>query len=763
MRPDRPTDGSREAPPYGWAAVATLAVGLLYILTLSRSTAFWDTSEYIATAHIMGIPHPPGNPTFVVLGRFWDLLLAPLGLSTAAKINLFSAAVSASAHGLWFLVVHRMMSHISPDRTFRLIGAFSAVILSATAFTVWNQSNVNEKVYTVSLLTIALISWLAVRWRENIGLGKDDNLLVLMVFILALSVGNHLMAFLVAPALALFVLLVRPATVLNVRLYMAGLVVAVLGLSIHLFLPIRAEQQPIINEGAPVCESTAGALTSILTFGGAGCEELSASLSREQYSKPSVLERPVPFWAQMGNYIQYFDWQWARSVQGRSAGFAWARAGVTSIFVLLGLAGILTLIVADRPAGLYQLVLFGTLSVALVFYLNFKYGFSFPAPPEMAGFREVRERDYFFIVGFSIWGLWSGLGLAALWRWLRKESWLPGWAPHAVLALAFVPLALNWSWASRAHDYSARDWAYNLLMSVEPYAVLVTNGDNDTFPLWYLQEVEGIRRDVTVVVGSYLRTEWYAGQLIGLSRPCELGESAADDPTVIRCQRPYDASNTGAMYVSSGAEAESAGKVPLLVDAPPRMPDAPILDLGPPEIAQLVRSYVPASPGRIYDLGGVITRVPDSVDLYPEHRLLQFIIHSSIGRRPIYFAATGYLPYELGLSPYLLRQGLAYRVLPEPVRDLAPEGVAELAPSENTAFIGQWVDVPRTERLAWEVFQHRGGFPEEWPHWPDRASSGIPAYYGWMHEALAQAALTAGDQDAASRNFNRSEAFQRLR
>ena len=56
------------------------------------------------------------------------------------------------------------------------------------------------------------------------------------------------------------------------------------------------------------------------------------------------------------------------------------------------------------------------------------------------------------------------------------------------------PALLNWSWASRRNDYAARDWAYNLLISVEPYGVLFTNGDNDTFPLWYVQEVEGIRQ-----------------------------------------------------------------------------------------------------------------------------------------------------------------------------------------------------------------------------------------------------------------------------
>ena len=89
-----------------------------------------------------------------------------------------------------------------------------------------------------------------------------------------------------------------------------------------------------------------------------------------------------------------------------------------------------------------------------------------------------------------------------------------------ILALALIPLALNWSWATRTYDYAARDWAYNLLQSVEPYSVLFTNGDNDTFPLWYLQEVEGIRRDVTVIVTSYLNTDWYTKQLKDLTTPC---------------------------------------------------------------------------------------------------------------------------------------------------------------------------------------------------------------------------------------------------
>src|SRR5690606_1397865 len=257
------------------------------------------------------------------------------------------------------------------------------------------------------------------------------------------------------------------------------------------------------------------------------------------------------FAAQLGNYFQYFDWQWARSVAGPDPLFGGARPLFTLAFLLLGLYGALAHYRKDRPSWAFIGILFLTLSFGLTFYLNFRYGYSYATDrfPDME-MHEVRERDYFFIVGFSVWGLWAGLGIAALWQRVAAElrerlagaAARPGRAQlfaAPVLAVALVPLVLNWSWASRAHDYSARDWAYNLLMSVEPYGVLFTNGDNDTFPLWYLQEVEGIRRDVTVIVMSYLNTPWYVKQLRQLTTPCAPGVDPDADPTRIICQRPY--------------------------------------------------------------------------------------------------------------------------------------------------------------------------------------------------------------------------------
>src|SRR4029079_8382536 len=92
-----------------------------------------------------------------------------------------------------------------------------------------------------------------------------------------------------------------------------------------------------------------------------------------------------------------------------------------------------------------------------------------------------------------------------------RRSWLMA-AP--ILLIALVPLFSNWKSASRAGHYFTQQWARDYLNSLEPYAIVITNGDNDTFPLWYAQEVEGVRRDVTVAVTSLLHTDWYPRALL---------------------------------------------------------------------------------------------------------------------------------------------------------------------------------------------------------------------------------------------------------
>jgi hypothetical protein len=747
-------------PPYGAAALAAAAVFTLYVITLSPTTAFWDTSEYIATGHILGIPHPPGNPLFVVLAKAWSLMLAPLGLEVATRINLFSAFMSAATHGLWFLVVHHVLRYFSEDRRFRLVGAATAVLVSATAFTVWSQSNVNEKVYTVSLLTIALLTWLAFRWQENLGRGKDDNLLILMAFILALSVGNHLMAFLAAPAVAIFILLVHPRTLLNWRLYVWGAAAAVVGLSIHLFLPLRSGLSPIINEAAPTCPDIGSAIGAVVTYGKAGCVALAEALNRTQYDKPPLVPRQAPLSSQLVNYLQYFDWQWSRSLAGEQTVFARVRIPFTMLFTGLGVWGAIEHFRRDRVSFAYLATLFATLSFGLVYYLNFKYGYSIQAPRADRALHEVRERDYFFIASFSVWGLWAGVGIVALWRESVTEFKTTLAKASPILGVALLPLLLNWQYADRTHDYAARDWAYNLLMSVEPYGLLFTNGDNDTFPLWYLQEVEGIRRDVTVMVTSYLNTDWYIRQLRDLTAPCAADQDPSGDWTVIQCQRPYDPQAAEAAYVYGADQAEDGASIPL--DEPVTPPTRSVVALTDEQIQQVASAYLQLDQDQTLRLGNVVATLEGGQFLAPWQQFSLNIINEALGERPVYFASSGNAASSLGVRPYLVRQGLAFKMLDGLPSEVGDERVVRIESAPYVPVTGEWVDVPRTRALFDDIFMHRTGIPDAWSFWPDLSTIGIPNYYSWGYLALTQAAVQANQPELIDRYQARAEAWADL-
>jgi hypothetical protein len=401
-----------------------------------------------------------------------------------------------------------------------------------------------------------------------------------------------------------------------------------------------------------------------------------------------------------------------------------------------------------------------TLSLALVFYLNFRYGYSLQAPVDDRNLHEVRERDYFFVVSFSVWGLWAGMGIVALWQEAALELKTTLRRASPVLGLAMLPLALNWSWASRADDYAARDWAHNLLMSVEPYSILFTNGDNDTFPLWYLQEVEGIRRDVTVIVTSYLNTDWYVRQLKELTSPCEPGEDPASDPTRILCQRPYTSENTAAAYVSAASEA--GGKIPLVLDRAIAPPTRSIFGLSEEQIVQVSQQYVPIESDMQLTMSNVTATFRAGEMLSPWQQFALNLINDSIDERPVYFASSGNAAASLGLQQYLIRQGLAFRLNNGELVADEGAGFVRMDATPFAPVTGAWLDVSRTQALVDQVFIHRGGIPDGWAHWPDRSTLGIPSYYAWAYIALAQAALQTDDQEALARYQERAEAWSFL-
>jgi Protein of unknown function (DUF2723) len=755
-----------EAPPYVMAAGVAAGALLLYILTLAPTTQFWDTSEYIAAASTLGIPHPPGNPLFVLMAHVWGLI--PWAQGYAQRINLFAAATSAVSAGCWFLIGERWLRAFVPARWPRRLAALAGAVVSATAFTVWNQSVVNEKVYTLSLLSIALILWLIVRWDDQPAGDAHDHYLLLIIYLLALTSTNHMMGVLVGPVVIILLFpplkqqrplsdverglewsqllvftsvwalvmslglerweFVAVAGVMftgalvyafiagNAPFALAALGAVIVGLSVYTYLPIRAAFHPPINEGEPTT-----------------WEALWAVLSRQQYGKPSIFDNPTQpagagnaghtlalYWDQLANYWQYFKWQFGHDWSER------AQRVLAIVFTFFGIVGAARHWRADKRTALAMTFLVFTFTFALVFYLNFKYGFSrHPELPQLQ--HEVRERDYFFICSFAIWGIWVGMGLAAgvewIGEWFRERQpvearrWLYG---TPLLALALIPLFGNRLTASRRGETLARDFAYDLLQSLEPYGILVTAGDNDTFPLWYAQEVEGIRRDVTIVNLSLANTDWYVRQL--QRRPVEAFDSTRAPQIYRGRQWPQP---SGKLLSFSDEQLEALEQYYIL-DQPRTARLGSIDLLLDPQ--QLGKSYL------------------ERADVI----VLQ-VIKDHLGRRPIYFSRTvGLYGDQFGLTSRLEGQGFA--------RALRPH---ELQVSDSLKLISSlgYVNVPRTTQLLFEVYHADAAARERPRGWVDEPSKGILDLYGLTYYTMAQelqksnSALAARAQQIAQSVF----------
>jgi hypothetical protein len=372
-------------------------------------------------------------------------------------------------------------------------------------------------------------------------------------------------------------------------------------------------------------------------------------------------------------------------------------------------------------------------SLLLIYYLNFKYGATQPAGPEVGiEQKEVRDRDYFYLWSFSAWGVWASLGLVFIWESLasffgtekkrlgKEDVTMPvgrGWRlASPILVLALIPLLANWSTAPRKGQTDTRDFAADLLNSVEPYGVLVTVGDNDTFPLWYAQEVEGIRKDVVVVNTSLANTDWYARQVV---------------------RRPvyeYDAAKGPAIYRNKTWVKPAHGPLNKSVFQADSIP--PIVPL------QQASQFVKDSLRLVLDP----RQTPIEGYLQRADLLVLMMIQDSWPQRPFYFSRTsGQYAQQLGMTNHTMAQGLAAKLFIPPT-----------ASSRDTVFLadqGEWLDIPRTKALWDSVFAGPKALIKR-GDWIDSPSVGIPYLYIATGATLAQILNDRGDGKAAMDVFN---------
>jgi tetratricopeptide (TPR) repeat protein len=336
----------------------------------------------------------------------------------------------------------------------------------------------------MSSFVMVLTFWMGLRWMEVFNKEHSDKSLLLIVFLLSLCVGIHLGTLLVAPAILLMVLMTDWRTALKPKLISLSVALFVLGVSVHLYLLIRANLNPDINEAAPK-----------------NWHDLWLVLKRDQYKPGSIFVRRAEFSFQFEMFWNYFIGQftmWGGKLQTLGK----------YIPIVLAIVGAYYHAVFNKKTFAALLTVFLVCSLGLIIYLNFTD-------------HEVRERDYFYVAAFHFFTIWIGLGAVGITQKVLKSAKrfikLPGLVTaglSCLFVLASILPYFHFHWYhDRTKDRIARNFAYNMLAPLDKDAVLLTNGDNDTFPLWYIQEVEHFRKDVRVANLSLMRTSWYVKQL----------------------------------------------------------------------------------------------------------------------------------------------------------------------------------------------------------------------------------------------------------
>ena len=529
------------SPRRAFVLVAT-TLGVIYLASLAPGVTFWDAGEFASAVESLGIPHPPGTPLFILVARAWRLALELL--PTAVATNLLAAACTAVAGGIAAVLVTRWTRDVT--------AAFAAGLGFGSMATVWLNATETE-VYSASLLLSVVMLYVGFRaHREHtdarveavatpppMSLGRHD---LLLAYLFAVTPPLHLSAMVGAPAAIALATVDRdlridaaragalvaaamlatgvgtgslPITAAGLALlairafatrqryvgYLDAAAIAgviAVGASSFLYLLVRARHDPSVNQGNPA--TVAGVIEVI---------------ARRQYDVPGLWPRRAPLWLQIGNLAQYVDWQFALGLD-QWVGASPVRTPLTAGFVALGIVGSRWHLRRDRRTWATLLILVASATVGVVLYLNLKAGpsFGYGVLPATAD-REARERDYFFALGFAGFGLWMGMGAVALARRVAQRSGRPGVA-IAGPVLAALPFLLNWRAVDRRREPAAtlpEAFARATLESAPSGSVLFVAGDNDTYPLWYVQVAEHVRRDVTVVTVPLIPAEWYRAEL----------------------------------------------------------------------------------------------------------------------------------------------------------------------------------------------------------------------------------------------------------
>ncbi len=324
---------------------------------------------------------------------------------------------------------------------------------------------------------------------------------------------------------------------------------------------------------------------------------------------------------------------------------------------LLGIFGFIFMIQKNKGDMWVVSLFFLFNGLAVVIYLN-----QYPYQP--------RERDYAYVASFYAFAIWIGMGVLAIFDFLSRKTNAKNAALVGIAAGLVIPTIMaaeGWDDHNRSKRTMSRDFAVNYLNSCAPNAILFTNGDNDTFPLWYAQEVEGVRTDVRVVNLSLLQTDWYIAQAR------RAAYESAPVPFTIPAEKLVQGTREVVYLIDKNTGPMNLKKAIDLVES-----DDPATKVGDDKLFEYFPTntfYVPVDSMQV--MKQKVISVKDTARLAKNIKwkinrsyitkndlmVLDLIAHNN-WKRPIYFAVTTGAEAYLGLEEYFQLEGLAYRLMP---------------------------------------------------------------------------------------------------
>jgi len=481
----------RPRPEYralGTAFVACTAAAVFW-RTAYPTITWWDSSAYSLAAGTLGVTAPPGSLLLTLLG--WPITLLPLG-PPAHALNLFAGVLAAVAAALVFLAAVRLLAMAGPAddvshpvaRVALPVGAALGALAFTFADTTWEHA-IKFTPYVLTAVFTGLILWTMLRWWEAADDPRAWHRLALLGLLFGLDFSVHRTNALLLPALLTWILIRRARTLRDPKAWLGGAGGMVVGLAFQLLVvPIAASTNSILNFGEPTSLSRLWSYVSLQSLGGGFLVDL--------------FPRNAPFWSvQFGDVLRVLGANFLR--------WTGPLGPLGALPALAGAAGLVYLWRRDHRLGSAFALALLLQCATTVLYFNIPANFFRPF-----------DRHYLPVcVTFAI-AIAYGLGalaheLARLWE--RRRSVVAAIGAVLVPLVPAAQLAGNWAAHDASRRFFARDFAANLLEGLPPHAILFTNGDNDTFPLFYLQEVEGVRPDVQVVNRALANTFWYVDRI----------------------------------------------------------------------------------------------------------------------------------------------------------------------------------------------------------------------------------------------------------